>query len=233
MVAEIAPSRGAAPNHHDQRARPRGSSVLSSSPPVEVHTVRPSAMAASMSASVCGPNSPSTLTFNSSNWNQPQDVTLSAAEDADVDARLVALVVGDHALDRLERTPCVVERDARLPDDLRVTARAQVHRGQAAGESLGEGVADLISVGLDGAPDLTVVDPRALWPPLLAAGASSGAADREGRTPADLARATMPRRPPPRTGLWNTVFPTRPVHVGVGSRGRYADARSSGTAPAT
>ncbi|MGW8268484.1 MAG: tetratricopeptide repeat protein, partial [Longimicrobiales bacterium] len=40
------------------------------------------------------------------------------------------------------------------------------------GESLGEGLADLISVGLDGAPGFTVVDPRALWPPLLTAAAS-------------------------------------------------------------
>jgi tetratricopeptide (TPR) repeat protein len=40
------------------------------------------------------------------------------------------------------------------------------------GASLGEGIADLVSVGLDGTPGVTVVDPRALWPPLLTASAS-------------------------------------------------------------
>jgi TolB-like protein len=57
------------------------------------------------------------------------------------------------------------------PDSLRI-AVFPLNTLSPGGETLGEGVADLISVGLDGAPGFTVVDPRALWPPLLAAGAS-------------------------------------------------------------
>lgn len=38
------------------------------------------------------------------------------------------------------------------------------------GSNLGEGIADLLSAGLDGTAGLTTVDPQALWPPLLRAG---------------------------------------------------------------
>ena len=57
------------------------------------------------------------------------------------------------------------------PDSLRI-AVFPLNTLSQGGETLGEGLADLISMGLDGAPGFTVVDPRALWPPLLAAGAS-------------------------------------------------------------
>jgi tetratricopeptide (TPR) repeat protein len=62
-----------------------------------------------------------------------------------------------------------VEGDAR--DETRL-AIFPLHSRSPGGESLGEGVADLIAVGVDGTPGITVVDPRALWPPVLMASAS-------------------------------------------------------------
>jgi tetratricopeptide (TPR) repeat protein len=46
--------------------------------------------------------------------------------------------------------------------------------------SLGEGIAELVAVGLDGIPGLNVVDPAALWPPILQAGVipAAGTAER-------------------------------------------------------
>lgn len=61
--------------------------------------------------------------------------------------------------------------DGDRPEQTRV-AIFPLYARSPGGASLGEGVADLIAVGLDGTPGFTVVDPRALWRPLLAVSAS-------------------------------------------------------------
>jgi Flp pilus assembly protein TadD len=65
----------------------------------------------------------------------------------------------------------MLRADGGRPDHTRVAVFPLYSRSPD-GASLGEGIADLVSVGLDGTPGVTVVDPRALWPPLLTASAS-------------------------------------------------------------